>query len=395
MSTLTPPSPAVRRARAAVAALFFTNGAIYANLIPRLPEIKGALELSDTVYGLSIAAMPAGALLSGLAAATLIRRIGSGRLAVFGSVVLAVAMLVAGLAPAPAVFALSLFVVGMLDSVVDVAQNTHGLRVQRRYGRSIINSFHAVWSLGAVTGGLMSAGAIALGLPLGVHLAITGTIFAATALVALRFCLPGPDGDALEEDASPVVVLRSRLSPRVALTLAGLALIAIAGTTVEDVGSSWATLYMGESLGAPAPLAAMGFIVLIGSQFVGRLVGDRLVDRLGQRTVAVAGGVLVAAGMGLALAFPSIPGTLAGFAAAGFGVATLVPAAMNAADELPGLRAGTGLTIVTWLMRLGFLLSPLVIGTISDATELRVSLLIVPISGILVILLSGVLRRRG
>ncbi|WOF22201.1 MFS transporter [Microbacterium betulae] len=395
MTTPTTPAPSARRARGAVSALFLTNGAIYANLIPRLPEIKDALGLSDTVYGLSIAAMPAGALLSGLAAATLIRRVGSGRLAVLGSVLLAVAMLAAGLAPLPVLFALALFVVGMLDSVTDVAQNTHGLRVQRRYGRSIINSFHAVWSLGAVMGGLMSAAAIALRLPLGVHLAITGAIFAATALVALRFCLPGPDGDALEDGSPPAVVLRSRPSPRVALTLAGLALVAIAGTTVEDVGSSWATLYMGESLGAPAPLAAMGFIALIGSQFVGRIVGDRLVDRLGQRTVAVAGGALVVAGMGLALAFPSIPGTLAGFAAAGFGVATLVPAAMQVADELPGLRAGTGLTIVTWLMRLGFLLSPLVIGTVSDATELRVSLLVVPLSGVFVIALSGVLRRRG
>ena len=27
---------------------------------------------------------------------------------------------------------------------------------------------------------------------------------------------------------------------------------------------------------------------------------------------------------------------------------------MHAADELPGLRAGTGLTVLTWLMRVGF-----------------------------------------
>ncbi|MDQ0620522.1 hypothetical protein [Arthrobacter globiformis] len=37
----------------------------------------------------------------------------------------------------------------------------------------------------------------------------------------------------------------------------------------------------------------------------------------------------------------SIPGTILGFAAAGHGVATLVPAAMHTADELPGLRPGT------------------------------------------------------
>lgn len=396
MSMSSPPSREARRARGAVSALFFTNGAIYANVIPRFPEIKDALGLSDTLYGASIAAMPVGALLSGLAAAAIIRRLGSGRVAVIGSVLLAATMLGVGLAPVPILFALGLFLAGVLDSVTDVGQNAHGLRVQKRYGRSIINGFHAIWSLGAVVGGFMSAGAIAIGLPLGVHLAITGALFAATAIVALRFCLPGPEEESggAETPTTGAAALTARRTPRIALVMAGLAVIAIAGTIVEEVGSSWATLYMRESLGAPAALAAMGFIALIGFQFIGRLVGDRLVDRFGQRMVAVAGGALVALGMGSALAWPSVPLTLVGFAAAGFGVATLVPAAMHAADELPGLRPGTGLTVVTWLMRLGFLISPLVIGTISDATELRVSLVIVPVAGLLVIALSGFLERR-
>jgi MFS family permease len=386
----------LRNARVAVSALFFTNGAIYANVIPRYPEIKASLGLSDTFYGLSIAAVPIGALLSGLAAGTLIRWIGSARLAAFGTILLAAAMLVVGLSSAAWMFAAALFVVGLLDSVVDVAQNAHGLRVQRRYGRSIINSFHAIWSLGAVAGGLMATAAIALHLPLGIHLTITFVLFSVVALTALRFCLPGHD-EAVPDDgeATGDGVRTGLLSPRIVVTMAALALIAVAGTIVEDVGNSWAALYLGEGLGAPAALAASGYLALIGAQFVGRLVGDRMVDRLGQRFVARLGGALVFVGMAAALAFPSIPTTLLGFAAAGFGVATLVPATMDAADRLPGLRPGTGLTVVTWLMRLGFLLSPLVIGVVSDATTLRVALLIVPIAGVIVIALAGVLRRRS
>jgi hypothetical protein len=98
--------------------------------------------------------------------------------------------------------------------------------------------------------------------------------------------------------------------------------------------------------------------------------------------------------MGLALAVPTVSGTILGFAAAGFGVATLVPAAMQEADELPGLKAGSGLTIVSWLMRLGFLCSPPVVGLVADATSLRVGLLVVPLAGLLVILLAGVLHDR-
>jgi len=164
--------------------------------------------------------------------------------------------------------------------------------------------------------------------------------------------------------------------------------------TVEDAGSSWATLYLRDSLGAPGPVAAFGYVALVGFMFVGRLVGDRLVDRFGERAVVRTGGFMAAAGMGCALAFPSVPGTIAGFAAAGLGVATLIPAAMHAADQLPGMRPGTGLTAVTWLMRVGFFGAPLIVGVVADATSLRVGLLSVPIAGLTAVALAGALSAR-
>ncbi len=409
--TLARPAPDVRRARVAVAALFLTNGALFANLVPRYPEIKAGLDLGNATYGLAVAAFPAGAITAGLAAAALVRRFGSARVAVAGTVLTAAGLLLAGLAPALPLLVVALFAAGAMDAFTDVAQNAHGLRVQRRYGRSIINGFHALWSVGAVVGGGMAAAAIALGLPLGVHLAITGALFAVVALAALRWCLPGLDGEtpdavAAEAVATPAgapagaepagtgAALARASRGRTAAVLAALVLVAVAGTLVEDAGSTWAAVYLSGSLGAPATLAAAGFVALVGAQFVGRLVGDRLVDRFGQRAVARTGGALVALGTGLALAFPSVPGTIAGFAAAGFGVATLVPAAMQQADELPGLRAGTGLTLVSWLMRLGFLLSPPIVGLVADATSLRTGLLVLPLAGVVVVLLAGVLAPR-
>ncbi|GAB2555947.1 MFS transporter [Leucobacter ruminantium] len=387
-----------RRARAAVAVLFLTNGALFANILPRYPEIKEHLGLGNAAYGLSVAAFPAGAILAGLAAAALIRRFGSARVAVAGTVLTSLGLLVAGLAPSAPVFVLGLFVGGAMDAITDVAQNAHGLRVQRRYGRSILNSFHAVWSIGAVAGGSMAAAAIALRLPIGVHLGMSAALFSALSLVALRFCLPGRDDEGDERAvAGPEEIragLRSVITPRIVLVLIALVVIAVAGTVVEDAGSSWAALYL-SSLGAPSAVAALGFISLVGAQFVGRLVGDGMVDRFGQRAVARAGGVVAALGMGAALAFPSIPGTVLGFATAGLGVATLVPAAMHAADELPGLRHGTGLTVVSWLMRLGSLLSPPLVGMIADASSLRAGLLLVPAAGLAVVLLAGALRGRG
>lgn len=405
VDVLRPPAPAERQARKAVAVLFFTNGALFANLLPRFPQIKADLGIGNAAYGLAVAAFPTGAILAGLAAGVLVRRFGSGRAAVAGTVLTGVGVLAAGLSGSVVMFATALLLAGAMDAITDVAQNAHGLRVQRRYGRSIINSFHAIWSIGAVTGGSMAAGAIALGLSLGQHLLISAVVFGIAACVALRFCLPGPDTEPDTEKANETAAESQELEPlreeerrkarlRTGYVLAALVLIAAGGALVEDAGSSWAALYLSDSLHASGTLAASGYIALVGAQFVGRMIGDRLVDRFGQRTVARSGGLIAAVGMGLALAVPTATGTILGFAAAGFGVATLVPAAMHEADELPGLKPGSGLTIVSWLMRLGFLLSPPVVGLVADSTSLRVGLLVVPLAGLMVMVLAGVLRTR-
>lgn len=383
-----------RRARGAVAALFLTNGALFANMAPRLPEFKAQLGLEAGAYGLLVTAWPVGAIIAGLAAGSLIRRFGSAAVAVFGTLATGLAVLGAGSAGSLALVAAAFVVGGAMDAITDVAQNAHGLEVQRRYGRPILNSFHALWSVGAVLGGLMAAGAMALGLPLGAHFAISWLIFAAVALTAWKFCLParGPV-EPVEEHSVAAEPVPAASRARITVVIAALVLIASAGIMVEDAGNSWATLYLG-SLGAPSALAASGYIALVGAQFIGRILGDSMVHRFGQRLIAQLGAVLVAGGMGLALAFPSIPGSLLGFAAAGFGVATLVPAAMEQADRIPGLAPGAGLSIVSWLMRLGFLLSPPLVGFIAQNFSLRAGLLVVPIAGLIVLLCSPVLRAR-
>lgn len=382
----------VRRARIAVAAQFLTNGALFANLLPRFPEIKTDLALSNTVYGLAIGAFSMGAFVAGLGAGALIRRFTSARVAVGGTVGIAAFVFAAGLAPSAVLLAAALSVAGACDACTDVAQNAHALRVQRSYGRSIINSVHAVWAAGAVLGGLMATGAIALHIPRSVHLGTAAVLFSGVVLVAYRFMLRGGDHD---DHPAAAPGADRHAGPRVYLLLAALAAIAIAGALVEDAGSSWAALYLRDGVGAPAAVAGFGYVALAGAMFVGRLLADRLVDRFGDAAVARAGGLLVAAGMGAALLFPSVPGTVAGFAAAGLGVATWIPAAMNRSDQLPGLRPGTGLTLLTWLLRIGFLASPPVVGVIADTTSLRIGLLSVPIAGVAVVVLAGALSARG
>ncbi len=385
------------RARFAVSVLFLTNGAIFANILPHYPAIKDGLDLSNAAFGISVAAYPLGAITAGLTSGALVRRFRSSRVATVGTCLIGLSILLAGIAPSWAVLTITLFLAGSMDAITDVAQNSHGLRVQKLYKRSILNSFHAVWSIGAVLGGLMGAAAAGLAIPRGIHLSVSFVLFSALTLVCYRFLLPGPEPAEPTEGAPAAGASATvrRTSLVTVSILAALAVIGIAGALVEDAGNTWAAVYLTNSLSATPTIAGLGFVALVGMQFVGRLFGDRLVDRYGQRAVAQGGGALATVGMGTALLFPSIPLTILGFGLAGLGVATLVPAAMYTADGLPGLRTGTGLTVISWLMRLGFLFSPPIVGAIADASSLRVGLIVVPMAGILTLLASSVLPKRS
>jgi len=391
-------TPRLRRARIGVSLLFLANGAMLANIVPRLPEIKAHLDLSYTGFGVAWAFGSLGGITLGLLSGTMLRRFGSARLATLTLAIQAFVIWGVGVSPVVALFAVLLFLNGALDANTDVAQNAQGMGVQRRMGRSIINGLHAMWSLGAALGGLLGGAAIALHLSIGAHLGLSTLLFLGLA-VAARVLMLGPDTGIDREEQEPAhdAVPRRRFHiPRAAaIVLFMLGLIAIAGAVAEDAAITWSSIYMADDLGVDEKLAGYALVSLMVLHFVGRLIGDKVVDRWGNRAVARAGGTLTAVGMGIALAWPTIPGTLIGFAAAGLGVATTIPAAFAASDEIPGLKPGTGITMVSWALRLSFLAGPPLVGAIADATSLRVGLLLVPVAGLAVVLLAGSLTGRG
>lgn len=391
-------TPRLRKARIGVSLLFLANGAMLANLVPRLPEIKDSLGLSYTGFGVAWAFGAFGGITLGLLSATMLRRFGSARLATLTLAIQAFVIWGAGISSTVALFAVLLFLNGALDANTDVAQNAQGMGVQRRMGRSIINGLHAMWSLGAAVGGLMGGAAIALNLSVNQHLGLSSVIFLGMG-VAARILMLGPDTGidreevAAAHDAAPR--RRFRIPRSAAIVLIMLGLIAIAGAVAEDAAITWSSIYMAEDLGVAEKLAGYALVSLMAFHFVGRIIGDKLVDRWGNRAVARAGGALTAVGMGVALAWPTVAGTLIGFAAAGLGVATTIPAAFAASDEVEGLKPGTGITMVSWALRASFLVGPPVVGAIADATSLRVGLLVVPVAGVAVVLLAGSLTGRG
>ncbi|HJE50514.1 MAG TPA: MFS transporter, partial [Tessaracoccus flavescens] len=350
-------------------------------------ELKDHFDLSATAFGLTVAAFPIGSVAAASLPAVLIRRFGAPTVAAASTVVLAVMIFLAGNAPAHWVLAAALFLAGFSDAVTDSAQNVQGVRVQRAMRKTIINSLHALWSLGATLGGLLGATMAGMGVPLSMHLGATGLACVVLVALAARWSHVEAREEGTETDGVAPVSGR-----RIALGfLLPLVAISISGMMIEDVANNWSTLYLKDVFGLPIGLAGLGFSVFIGGQFLGRLAGDPMTDRWGRVPVARAGGALIAAGILVAMISPWAALAMAGFAAAGFGCATLIPAAFAAAAEIPSLKEGTGITLLSWLMRLSLVSSPL-IGAIVDASTLRAGMIPALAAGVAAIALARSLQ---
>lgn len=389
------PPPEARRARGAVSALFFVNGFTYTNAVPWLPVIKADLGLSNAELGLAIAAMPTGAILTGMLAGPLIHWFGSGRTAVGTSLISVAALPFIALAQSWWMLAAALFVLGSADAWTDSAQNSHGLRVQRLYRRSIINTFHAVWSLAAVLGGLLGATMAGSGLPILWHLGGVTVVLAIVNLWVSRMLLPGRESSEREDGAGAQNGRRPPVTARAAALLVMLGVLLMFAGGIEDSAASWGAVYMTSELAAPLFVASLPFVACQAMMTVGRLLGDRVTDRFGTATVGRAGGILAAAGMALALVFAHPVAAIIGFGVMGLGVSTLFPLTLAAAGNVPGVRTGDGVTVVGWLGRVGFLAFPPLVGFLADSVTLGSALWVISAAGVGALLLAPALRPRN
>lgn len=386
----------VRRARYAVGATFAVNGLTFANLVPRYPEIVADLGLDNAAFGAAVAAWPLGALLSGLLAGVAVTRWTSKRVIVAASLAMSVLLAGVGWASSWLALAVVFLCVGLVDALIDIANNAQGLWVQRRLGTSIITGLHGLWSVGAVVGGLIGSVFAGLGVPVRWHLVITGVLFATTLLLVSRSLLPGHEPAAQEVPLRPPGAgaghaVATRVSTGVVVRLLLVCLVGLAGAAGEDAGNTWGALYLTGDLGTTAAVGGAVFVAMQTAMIVGRFAGDPLVDRFGPRGVSRAGGVLTVVGFGVVLAAPVLVAAVAGFVLVGLGIAVLIPLAMQAADEVPGLPRGLGLAVSGWMMRLGFLATPPLIGLVADAVGLRWAFAVPAALGVLAVVFAGLM----
>jgi MFS family permease len=356
-----------RQARAAVAAVFFLNGAVFGSWAARIPAVRDRVGLSDGELGLALACGAIGSIVAMPIAGGRAARVGSRRATRVALALMSLAAAVVALSPSLAVLCALMLLLGAAMGSCDVTMNAHGVAVERRYGRAILAGFHAAFSIGGLAGGALGALAAAAGLDVRAHLALVGAVTATVGLTWSRRFLAG-DADAIGH-AEPIFVRPPR-------RLLALGALAFACLLIEGASADWSAVYLRDELGTAAGVAALAFTAFSITMTVGRVFGDRLVDRFGAQAIVRGGGALAAVGFGVGLAISEPAAGIVGFACLGAGMSGVVPIVFRASGHVPGMAAGVGLAAVSSTGYLGFLVGPPTIGGIAELIGLPTALVV-------------------
>ncbi|MGH3289958.1 MAG: MFS transporter [Streptosporangiaceae bacterium] len=157
-------APELRRTRVAVISYFFVLGVSTATWSARLPAIKETLHLSDGRLGLALFAVPAGAVLTLPVSGRIADRFGAVRVTRIAGAACPAALIPIGLGPQTrelAVLVAARAFYGAMAGLLDGSMNACGATLELAYGRPILSSLHAGYSIaglaGAGIGGLSAA----------------------------------------------------------------------------------------------------------------------------------------------------------------------------------------------------------------------------------------------
>lgn len=368
----------LNRIRWAVSMFYFGMGLCFATWASRIPDIKTDLHLSEGDLGSILFALPLGQLVIMPFAGKLVTRFGSHRILIFALLLYVFSMTNLGLAAAAWQLSLGLFVFGIFGNLSNIAVNTQGVYTEVLFKKTIMSSFHGMWSFAGFTGALIGLGMLAFKLTPYIHFVIVAGIVFLMMVFNYKFLIKAKETIKAE---------KKKLFSKPDSALIWLGIIGFCCMASEGVMFDWSGVYFKDVIKAPGPLVILGYTSFMIMMAGGRFLGDGLIRKFGRKTVLQISGIMISAGLFTAVFFPFvIPATIA-FMFVGLGVSTIVPTVYSVAGKNPNVSPSVALTTVSSVSFLGFLMGPPIIGYIAELSSLRFSFAFIGIFGILISLM--------
>ncbi len=364
--------------RLAVGAFFFLSGTTFSSWAARIPTIKSLFNLNEAQLGSVLFMLPLGSLVVLPVAGWAINRFGSRTILIITAVLYGIFLI--GIAYSSTVWILSavLFLFGFSGNGFNIAANTQALQVENRvYGRTLMSSFHALWSFGAMTGAVVTGWMMKNQVSITTHYLVIFCGMFVIYSTGSFFLVKGEQ----KNQGSGKMVWPSKL-----LWLLGI--ICFCCALCEGAMADWSALYYKQVLNDGSGVNTTGYTAYAFTMAFGRLIGDRLVDRFGSRNILLVDACFIIGGIIVGIGILHPVAVIIGFAMIGIGVSTIIPIVYTLSGKNPNSPPSVSLATVSSIGFSGFLIGPPLIGYIAHAIGLRLALLMLILMGMIIIILS-------
>ncbi len=371
--------------RFSIAILFFLCGLNFASWATRIPDFKDSLHLSDAKLGSLLMGLPIGSMVSLPLAGWLLTIYRSKSICLFAILLYVLIMPLLGMIHSSYQLFIGLFAFGMAGDLLNIAMNTQVVDLELKMGKTIMSSFHAIFSIGLMLGALLGGFLIKIELSAFYHFSLISMINVLFVSVFQQHLLlndPYKDSDKLSGHQNSLL----KLNP----FLIVLSLIAFCGMLCEGAMADWITIYFNEYVPQTNLPSTIGFSSFAFAMVLGRLLGDKISNQFGIRSVLFFSGLLISFGMIITLSIIQIYAMIIGCFITGIGISTIVPLIYSAAGKSKDVSPSIAIAGVSTISYVGFLFGPVVIGYLSDLFTLKYALFLLVILGVVASLISKI-----
>jgi MFS family permease len=371
-----------KQLRIACAIFYFISGFGYSTWASRIPTIKHQLHLNEAQLGTVLLALPIGLMLTMPVTSWLLSKYSSRAVMLFGSLFLSVILICIGFANSMWQLILVLLCFGSARNLMTLSINTQGVAVQALYTKSIMATFHGIWSLAGFAGA--AAGLIM------VYFNIAPTyhfVFVSIALTLFTFYFIKDTiyQKPFKQTRRPVFSLPDKY-------LLKFSLICFACMACENTMYDWSALYFQKEVNPDKTVAAAAFTIYLIAMTSGRFFGDKLITRFGIKKILRFSGLFMFCGLLMAVILPFTITAVIGFILVGFGVSCVVPMIFSLAGKSTNMSSSSALASISTVGYLGFVLVPPFVGFVAQNAGLRLSFGIIAMFGAVIVFLVSKIK---
>jgi MFS family permease len=362
--------------RISLSTYFFLSGLCFASWASRIPTIKTFFSLNDAQLGSVLMIMPLAALIGTVASGWLVSRFDSRGPLLVSFVCFALALIGTSLVKTTFLLVLMLALFSIAMRVLNIAMNAQSITLQGRFHKKIIGALHGVWSFGGVVGVLFSTVMVKNAITIQNHFIIISSITIVGTLIAYKFSLTN------DKSTSGNKLILGKPDSFILY----LGLLIFFAAICEGGMFDWSGIYFKDIV--KEDVFTYGYLLFMICMALSRFFLDRFLDKIGMPKIYIISGLLISAGVFVAILFPNFWAALIGFCLVGIGVSAIFPMTYILAGKSTKYSPGLAISIIGTYAIVGMFIGPPLIGYLSHAFGLKHAFLILMFCGLMLIPIS-------